>query len=64
MGSFLVIENTNSGAVLCNEVVVHMAVPGLPFGGHGGSGREFNSAYPLLDIDCSFRRNHNWEVFL
>ncbi|KAG8922217.1 hypothetical protein FRC02_012064, partial [Tulasnella sp. 418] len=31
-------NNTQSGAVGCNEVCVHMAVPGMPFGGIGGSG--------------------------
>ncbi|KAG8981476.1 hypothetical protein FRB90_007225 [Tulasnella sp. 427] len=33
-----VMENTQSGAIDCNDVCVHMAVPGLPFGGVGNSG--------------------------
>ncbi|KAG8945726.1 hypothetical protein FRC04_000585 [Tulasnella sp. 424] len=33
-----VIENTQSGAVDVNDVAVHMAIPGLPFGGVGTSG--------------------------
>ncbi|KAG8899350.1 hypothetical protein FRB99_006771, partial [Tulasnella sp. 403] len=33
-----IIENTQSGAVDVNETVIHMAVPGLPFGGVGASG--------------------------
>jgi len=34
--------STRSGAVVGNDVIVHMAVPGLPFGGVGESG---NGAY-------------------
>ncbi|KAG9048893.1 hypothetical protein FS837_011802 [Tulasnella sp. UAMH 9824] len=33
-----VIENTQSGAIDVNDVCVHMAIPGLPFGGVGNSG--------------------------
>lgn len=33
-----VISHTSSGGVCINEVVTHLAVPGLPFGGVGASG--------------------------
>ncbi|KAG8895118.1 hypothetical protein FRC01_012558, partial [Tulasnella sp. 417] len=33
-----VIDNTQSGAIDVNDVCVHMAIPGLPFGGVGTSG--------------------------
>ncbi|KAG8903586.1 hypothetical protein FRC01_009144, partial [Tulasnella sp. 417] len=33
-----VIDNTQSGAIDVNDVLVHMAIPGLPFGGVGTSG--------------------------
>jgi len=32
------LAHTSSGGVCVNDVVMHMAVPGLPFGGVGGSG--------------------------
>jgi len=33
-----ILENTTSGAIDVNEVCLHIAVPGLPFGGVGASG--------------------------
>jgi len=33
-----VIENTSSGGIVVNDVLVHYSVPGLPFGGVGESG--------------------------
>lgn len=33
-----IIKNTSSGAVVVNDTLMHAGVPGLPFGGVGGSG--------------------------
>jgi len=48
-----VFEATQSGAAIANEVVIHVAADGLPFGGVGGSGCTFSSA-PLVDIRANF----------
>lgn len=36
--SRLVLDSTSSGGAVVNDCVVHIAVPGLPFGGVGASG--------------------------
>lgn len=35
---FLVAENTRSGSIVFNDVLVQVGAPGLPFGGSGSSG--------------------------
>lgn len=34
----LILNNTSSGGVCCNDVVMHLGVENLPFGGVGNSG--------------------------
>ena len=50
---FLVINNTTSGAIGINEVILHGAVPGLPFGGVGTSGCELPSNFLERDLGHS-----------
>jgi len=37
-----VFDNTQSGAAVANEVVIHPGTDGLPFGGIGPSGRTYH----------------------
>jgi acyl-CoA reductase-like NAD-dependent aldehyde dehydrogenase len=37
-GQSAVTKNTRSGAIVFNDVNLHVGTPGLPFGGVGGSG--------------------------
>jgi aldehyde dehydrogenase (NAD+) len=36
-----VLDNTNSGGVTVNDVILHASFPGAPFGGVGGSGHGY-----------------------
>lgn len=36
-----VLDNTNSGGVTVNDVILHAGFPGAPFGGVGGSGHGY-----------------------
>jgi aldehyde dehydrogenase (NAD+) len=59
-----VLAQSTSGGACVNDALNHLIVPGLPFGGVGGSGmgkyhgewgfREFSNARAVLDHDTSF----------
>jgi len=44
-----VIDNTQSGGVAVNDTILHLAVPGLPFGGVGGSGYGYHTGKAGFD---------------
>ena len=37
-GFYILLQNTSSGSVCCNDVIVQLSVETLPFGGIGESG--------------------------
>lgn len=43
-----VFDNTQSGSAIANDVMTHMAVDHLPFGGIGESGSEWTIVYTSL----------------
>jgi aldehyde dehydrogenase (NAD+) len=58
-----VIARTSSGGVVVNDVVVHLGVPGLPFGGVGNSG--FGRYHGQAGFECfsnpkGVLRRHLW----
>lgn len=58
-----VFDNTQSGTAVANEVVIHMRVHGLPFGGIGPSGAGYSTGKYSFDTFTHFRAtvdNPSW----
>jgi len=48
-------NNTQSGGVAVNETILHLAVPGLPFGGAGPSGHGYHTGKAGFDTFTHLR---------
>ncbi|CDO77358.1 hypothetical protein BN946_scf184787.g7 [Trametes cinnabarina] len=62
-----VFDNTESGAVLANEVFIHLGVPGLPAGGVGASGYGYYTGKEMFDQFTHLRvslNNPSWYVIV
>ncbi|TFK95423.1 NAD-aldehyde dehydrogenase [Pterulicium gracile] len=50
-----VMDNTQSGGVLMNEILIHIGIPGIPFGGVGNSGYGAYTGKYTFDMFTHFR---------
>ncbi|KAF8741669.1 Dehydrogenase, partial [Rhizoctonia solani] len=53
--SLVVFDNTQSGAAVANDLIIHIAVDGLPFGGVGPSGYGAHTSKFTFDTFTHFR---------